>query len=189
MGETQTLTPRVLIRREQLSWYSMAASVDSLCLTTVSQVLASRAKFGLRETATICFEGQDSVSQLEDLTNGIGVGLQKGFVGEVQARYRDFDALHVQVSSEDVDLVEQVGVRNVGPLAIHGSVLSPLGDTFGHVSHYIVGGAPTKCSYVMIGGTSSHQPLSHQKILSSKWSKYWPQPWIYPLNWATSSKK
>lgn len=39
----------------------MAASVDSLCLTTVSQVLASRAKFGLRETATICFEGQDSV--------------------------------------------------------------------------------------------------------------------------------
>lgn len=164
MGETQTLTPRVLIRREQLSWYSIAASVDSLCLTTVSQVLASRAKFGLRETATICFEGQDSVSQLEDLTNGIGVGLQKGFVGEVQAWYRDFDALHVQVSSEDVDLVEQVGVRNVGPLAIHGSVLSPLGDTFGHVSHYIVGGAPTKCSYVMIGGISSHQPLSHQKF-------------------------
>lgn len=68
------------------------------------------------------------------------------------------------MSSEDVDLVEQVGVRNVGPLAIHGSVLSPLGDTFGHMSHYIVGGAPTKCSYVMIGGISSHQPLSHQKF-------------------------
>lgn len=163
MGETQTLTPRVVIRREPLNWYSMAASIDLLCLTTVSQALASRVKFGLTATATICFKGEDPVSQLENPTKGIGVGLQKRFVRELQAQYRDFDALHVQVSCEDVDLVEQVGVSNVGSLAIHESVLSPLCNTFGHISHYIVGGAPTKCSYVMIGGTSSRQPLSHKK--------------------------